>query len=110
MIKHPLLANEFIQYDDADRFDPIILKYTVVDLVKAENDHGKLTAIIRYWIPYTFTNWKPVLLSFGIGAGVTVCSIIGIPTIYQWGCMIDIGNGELIFPAIETGFPLMFEQ
>ena len=56
MIKHPLLANEFIQYDDADRFDPIILKYTVVDLVKAENDHGKLTAIIRYWIPYTFTN------------------------------------------------------
>ena len=47
---------------------------------------------------------------FGIGDGVTVRSIIILPTSSQWGCMINLVNGKLIAPAIETLFPLMFEQ
>ena len=42
--KNPSLVAEFVQYDDADPFDPIIIQCTVADLVKAENDNGYLTA------------------------------------------------------------------
>ena len=48
MTKHPSLVAEFIQYDNVEPFDPIILQCAVTDLVKAENDHGKLTDIFRY--------------------------------------------------------------
>ena len=108
MTKNPSLIAEFIQYDDADPFDTIILQCTVTDLVKSENDHGNITAIVRYWTPYTFTDDKPVRLSFGIWAGVTVCSIIVLTKIRQWGCMLDLRNGKLISPAIEMVFLLMF--
>ena len=40
MTKHPYLVTEFIQYNDTDPFDPIVLQCTVADLVKTENDHG----------------------------------------------------------------------
>ena len=56
MTNYPSLVAEFIQYDDAETFDPIILQCAVTDLVKAENYCGKLTAIVRYWKPYTFTD------------------------------------------------------
>ena len=48
MTKHPSLVAEFIQYDDADPFDPLTFQCAVVDLVKTENDHGNLTDIVRY--------------------------------------------------------------
>ena len=33
-----------------------------------------------------------------------------LPNCFKWDCTIDLGNGKLIAPAIETLFPLMFEQ
>ena len=62
MKKHPLLVAEFIHYEDADPFEPIILQYAVSDLVKSENDHVKLTDIVRYWTPHAFTDGKAVLI------------------------------------------------
>ena len=100
MTKHPSLVAEFIQYDDRELFYPITLQYAVTDLVKVENDNGKLTSIVRYLKPYTFNDGKPVLLLFGLGSGVPVPSIIGSSTISQLGCIIDILNGKLIAPAI----------
>ena len=83
--KHPSLVAEFIQYDGADTFYPIILKCAVTDLVKEESAHRNLTVIFLYWTPYTCTDGKPLLISFGIRSGVTVRSIIRLPTIFQWG-------------------------
>ena len=110
MTKHPSLVAEFIQYDDADPFDPLTFQCAVVDLVKTENDHGNLTDIVRYWTTYTFTDGKPVLLSFALEYGVTFRSIIGLPKIGQLGCMTDLGNGELIAPAVETELPLILNS
>ena len=62
MTKNLSLVAEFIQYNDADPFDIIVLQCAVTDLVKAGNDNGKLTASARYWKPYTFNDGKPVLL------------------------------------------------
>ena len=48
MTNHPSLVAEFIQYDYTDYFYTILFQCAVADLVKAENDHGKLTDIFRY--------------------------------------------------------------
>ena len=109
MTKHPSIVAEFIQHDNTDPFDHIVLQCAVVDLVKSENDNVNLTAIVNNWKPYTFTDGKPALLSFGIRDGFTVRSIIVLPTIRQWVFMIYLGNGKLIAPAIEVVFPLIFE-
>ena len=94
MTKHPSLVAEFIPYDNVDPFDNIIHQCAHTDLVKSENNNGKLTSIVSYWTQYTFTDGNPVILLFGIVDGVTVRSIIKFPTICQWGCMIDLGNGR----------------
>ena len=50
MITHPQLVAEFIQYDDRNPFDLLQLHCAVDDLVKIESMHGKLAAIVRYWL------------------------------------------------------------
>ena len=62
MTIHPSLVAEFIKYKDADPFDTIILQCAVTDLVKAENDHGKLNPIFCYWTPYTLNDGNLVLI------------------------------------------------
>ena len=50
LTSHPHLVAEFIQYDDRDPFDPLKFHCAVEDLVKTESMHGKLTAIMHYWL------------------------------------------------------------
>ena len=65
MTKYPHLVAEYIQYDDSSPFEPLKLHCAVEDLVSIESLHGKLTAIVRYWIQYT-KNGKQEILSFGL--------------------------------------------
>ena len=106
---HPNIVAEYIQYDDSEPFDPIQLQCAVNDLDKITNDHGKLTAIVRYRTPYTYANGKPVLVSFGLGADVAVRSIIGVPTLRSWQASIDFGTNKLICPGIQRRFHLEYE-
>lgn len=70
--------------------------------------HGRLTAIIRYWFRYE-CNDKKVVLSFGLGASVTVNSIDGIPTIKEWKCTMDFESNKLVARGINTEFPMHYE-
>ena len=106
---HPSVVAEYIQYDDSDPFDPIQLQCAVNDLDKVTEEHGKLTAIVRYRTPYTDTNGQPMLVSFGLGADVAVRSIIGVPTLRSWQASIDFGANKLICPGIQRRFQLQYE-
>ena len=70
--------------------------------------HGKLTAIVRCWLRYKNDD-KNVILSFGLGASVTVNSIVGVPTIKAWKCLFDFDSHELIARGLNTKFPLVYE-
>ena len=82
MTAHPHWVVEYIQYDNSNPFQPLQLACAVRDLEKAESMHGKLTAIVRYWMRYQ-VNDKYITLYFGLGADVVVNSIIGLPTLRQ---------------------------
>ena len=76
MTSHSHLVAEYIQFDDAHPFEPLRLHCAVADLAKTESMHGKLTAIVRYWLRYK-NDGKHVILSFGLGESVMVNSIVG---------------------------------
>ena len=70
--------------------------------------HGELTALVRYHLRYQLKG-RPVVISFGLGADVAVNSIIGLPTLRQWGGLLDFCSNKFVAPAINTGFPLLYE-
>ena len=79
------------------------------DLVAKEYIHGKLTAIVRYWICYT-KNGKQEVLCFGLGDNVAVNSLVGIPTIKAWKCLLNFDKGALNVRGLNTQFPLIYES
>jgi len=109
MSKFPHIVAEYIQYDDVKPFEPLQLHCAVNDLVKTESMHGKLTAIVRYWLRHK-RDGKPVILSFGLGASVEVNSIVGITTIRQWNSVFDFSSNELVAKSINSRFPLIYES
>ena len=108
--KHPHTVAEYIQYDDNEPFEPIHLECAVENSEAIEKERGKLTAVVRYHTPYTEEDGKPVLLSFGLGAGVAVRSIIGKPTLQKWKCVLDFANNKLMAPGLGRQFQLTYEE
>ena len=70
--------------------------------------YGKLTAIVRYWMRYKQGSEKTALLS-GLGKDITVKSIIGIPTLRQYGGIFDFGENTFVTHSINTRFSLKYE-
>lgn len=110
MTTYPDIVAEYIQYDDNNPFEPIQLSCAVQDLNTVQAEHGKLTAIVRYWTRYKVgDSEKHMILSFGLGAGVAVNTIIGLPTLRQWGSSIDLGSNMLTAPALKIKFQMHYE-
>ena len=78
------------------------------DLVATESLHGKLTSIVQYWIRYT-RNGKREILSFGLGNILAVNSLVRIPTIKAWQCLLDFNKNSLIVRGLNTRSPLIYE-
>ena len=109
MAQYPHLVTKYIYYNDATPFQPLQLQYTIKDLEKVESMHGKLTAIVRYWSCYKKNN-KPALLSFGLDVNVAVNStIIGIPTLRQWGVFLDLSENNFTARSLKN-FPFITNQ
>ena len=110
MTTYPSIVAEYIQYNDDTPFEPIQLSCAVQDLDKVQSEHGNLTAIVRYWTRYKIGNTeRHMLLSFGLGAGVAVNTIIGLPTLRQWGSNIDLVSDMLTAPELKKRFKLHYE-
>ena len=107
---HPEIVAEYIQYDDVEPFDPIQLQCAVTESTDTPAEQGKLTAIVRYYTPYQYTDGSPVLVSFGLGRDVAVRSIIGLPTLRQWKSSVDFLENKLLAPGIRRRFDLHYEK
>jgi len=82
MSEWPDLVAELISFDDANPFQPIKLGGDIRDPSDfAAADHGTLTAVVRYYTPYTDVSGSPITgcVSFGLGSDVTVNTIFRTP-------------------------------
>ena len=110
--QNPELVHEYIQHDDAEPFEPIKLLCAVESKPDASStiDTGRLTAVVRYRTPYTTTEGKPVLLSFGLGSDVAVRTIIGLPTLKEWKAVVDFADNTLTVHSLKKRFTLLFAE
>jgi len=83
MKKQPELVAEYEEFNGSNPFDPIKLCGAITNPeMYDEQQHGVLTAVIRYRTPFVFSGSKtPVTLSIALGKDVTVDTIFGLPFI-----------------------------
>ena len=84
-------------------FSPLQLAYVVKHMDPAESMHGKLSAVVRYWLCYQF-NAKCITLSFGLEVTAAVDSIVGLPTLRQWPS--NLNSSTNFFVASKTKLKL----
>jgi hypothetical protein len=89
--ERPDLVAGFISFDDANPFEPIKLGGAISDPSDFDaSDHGNLTAIIRYYTPYTDTSGFRITIPFALGADVTVNTIFGLPMLCDLDAVISL--------------------
>ena len=52
---------------------------------------------------------KKDVLSFGLGTDAAVNSLVGLPTLRQWGGVFDFGDKIFVARSLNTKFPLCYE-
>ena len=79
---YPELVHSYEEFDDAHPFEAIKLVGAISDPANFnEEAHGKLTAVVRYHMPYTDSDSNPTALCIALGSDVSVNTILGFPTI-----------------------------
>jgi hypothetical protein len=79
---YPELVHSFVQFDDSNPFEAIKLVGAIKDPDDFnEETHGRLTAVVRYRLPYTDDESNPVVLCIALGTDVSVNTILGWPAI-----------------------------
>jgi hypothetical protein len=105
--ERPDLVAEFISFDDTNPFEPIKLGGAIRDPADFDaSDHGNLTAVIRYYTPYTDLSGSPVTMSFALGTDVTVNTIFGLPMLCDLDSVISLRTNNLHSRALNVDFPI----
>ena len=63
-------------------------------------DYGKMTAVIRYKTPYFLNKRDPLFIYFALGNDVSLCCVLGLPTLLALGGLINLVKGEFICSQI----------
>ena len=96
MTTYPYIIKNYMEFDDMDKVEPLVLNCSVDDVKDVENNVGKLTTIVIYYTRSTSIHKLPIILSFGLGNKVAVNAIIGKPTLKEWKGCVDFNNDTFI--------------
>jgi hypothetical protein len=107
MSERPDIVAEFHSFDDSNPFEPVKLGGAIRDPSDFDAaDHGNLTAVIRYYTPYSDASGAPITLSFALGPDVTVNTIFGLPMLCDLDSVISLTSNSLHSRALSTDFPI----
>ena len=98
-----------MEFDDKDKFEPSGLNCTMADIKDVENNVGKLTAFVTYYIRYTSVDKLPILLLFGLGKEIAANAIIGKPTLKEWKGYLDFNKHTFIFEELMLQFDMKYK-
>jgi hypothetical protein len=104
----PDIVADFVSFDDSNPFEPIKLGGAIRDPAEfVSNDHGNLTAVIRYYTPYTDITGSPITLSFALGNDVTVNTIFGLPMLCDLDAVISLRSNSMHSRSLNCDFPII---
>ena len=105
--ERPDLVAEFASFDDSNPFEPLKLRGAIRDSADFDaTDHGKLTAVIRYYTPYIDIHGAPITISFALGSDVTVNTIFGLPMLCNLDSVILLRANSMHSWALRLDFPI----
>ena len=77
---------------------------------KTESTYGKLTAVVTYSTRYIEKKGKQVLTPIVLGNGVSVNTIIILPTFFCWEVVLDVTKESAISDAFNIWFTIVFKS
>jgi hypothetical protein len=103
----PDIVADFVSFDDSNPFEPIKLGGAIRDPKEfVSHDHGNLTAVIRYYTPYTDITGSPITLSFALGNDVTVNTIFGLPMLCDLDAVISLRSNSMHSRSLNCDFSI----
>lgn len=112
MKAYPRMVTEFREFNDEDPFKPIKLGGAVMDPDTydeegVKEEHGALTAVMRYLTDLYFPDRTQLVLSFALGKEVADSTILGWPTIEDLNLAISPWSMMAYFSELQQEFALI---
>ena len=105
----PECVHSYEEYNDENPFTPISLEGVTADEESTANfENGKLTALVRYHTRYINDKKEHELLSFGLGHGIAVNGLIGLPTLRAWKMVIDLDDNKMYSKSMQLRWDMEF--
>ncbi len=105
----PECVHSYEEYNDDNPFTPISLEGVTADEESTVNfENGKLTALVRYHTRYVNEKKENELLSFGLGRGIAVNGLIGLPTLRAWKMVIDLDDSKVYSKSMRLSWKMEF--
>jgi hypothetical protein len=105
----PECVHSYEEYNDENPFTPISLEGVTTDTESVENfETGKLTALVRYYTRYINEKEDHELLCFGLGRGIAVNGLIGLPTLRAWKMVIDLDENRVYSKSMRLQWKMEF--
>jgi hypothetical protein len=110
MSEHPEIVFEYLEFDSATPFEPVRLGGAVLEKEDLQDSsHGHLTAIIRYYTPYTGTDGSAMVISFALGEDVSVNTIYGLTFLKNLDAKLCLGTNLLRSDYLACDFPITYK-
>jgi hypothetical protein len=98
---YPEIVHSYEEFDDSQPFEAIRLVGAISDPAEFDEDtHGKLTAIVRYHMPYTDRDSSPTALCIALGSDVAVNTILGFPTITDFEIELRLRSPRSFYSSV----------
>ena len=106
----PDIVAEYLECGPGTKNDLVKLKVAVTQSdAEGKVDDGTLSTIIRYKTPY-FINSHRFILSFSLGKTLSLCTILGIPSLEVMHGVLDLCGKTLSIKRLGITLPLVMTE
>ena len=104
MTSKPEIVLDYKECTDPEGFQHLLLEGVTSEL-SHDDDIGKLTSIVTYRTRYPAPADK---ISFGLGKSVGVNGIIGLPTLKDWGMILDVAGDRVFSTQLNLQWDMVY--
>ena len=111
MKEYPQVVESFEEFNGDNPFEPIKLMGAITNPAKYDREqHGILSAVIRYRTPYIMNNGNHFVLCFALGEDMSVNTILGVPGILEVALEPRFIKKEFLAHNIRAKFNIMYRE
>ena len=107
----PQIVESYEEFNGSNPFEPIKLVGAITDPdVYDKDQHGVLSAVVRYKTPYFLRSGKAFILCFALGSDMSVNSIFGLPGILEIGLEPRFSKSEFLAHNLRAKFKICYRE